>query len=182
MTPYRLPRAFDYFDATADRVLRTAEGGGADHAAHLLSAAADRSRLWIGLGALRFARNHARDRRAAARAVIVVGVESAVVHAIVKQLFARPRPPIELALRYGARRPPSSSFPSGHAAAATSAAVLLAEGLGPMRLPLAGLAAAVCWARVQTGLHHSSDVIAGAAIGLGLGTAARRLFPLMPDQ
>ena len=41
------------------------------------------------------------------------------------------------------------------------------------RLPLFGLAAAICLTRPYLGMHYPSDVLAGAALGLGLGTAWR---------
>ncbi|GIU87158.1 MAG: hypothetical protein KatS3mg009_1673 [Acidimicrobiia bacterium] len=87
-----------------------------------------------------------------------------------------PAPPTNaVEFRHGLRRPVTSSFPSGHATAAFCAATLL--GGGPARY---ALAAAVAGTRVYVRLHHPSDVVAGAALGLvALGAGLR---PLVVDQ
>jgi undecaprenyl-diphosphatase len=73
-------------------------------------------------------------------------------------------------------RPLTSSFPSGHAASAFTAATLLA--CGPATPVWFALAAAVASSRVYTQMHHTSDVVAGAALGVALGLVARRLVPI----
>ncbi|MCB9388410.1 MAG: phosphatase PAP2 family protein [Acidimicrobiia bacterium] len=72
----------------------------------------------------------------------------------------------------GMHRPITSSFPSGHAASAFAAAVVLADDdpLGPFYYALAGL---VAYSRVHTRMHHASDVLVGSVIGLGLGYVSR---------
>lgn len=72
--------------------------------------------------------------------------------------------------------PDPFSFPSGHAAAATAVAVTLTLAepiLAPLALPVAGL---VAYSRVRLRVHHVSDVLAGAALGLGGALAAARLL------
>jgi undecaprenyl-diphosphatase len=95
----------------------------------------------------------------------------------VKSAFRRLRPqrPSDAPLRYGLRQPITSSFPSGHATAAFCAATLLAKGSGaaPAWFALASLVAAT---RVYVRLHHASDVVAGAAFGVVLGTALRPML------
>jgi undecaprenyl-diphosphatase len=73
-------------------------------------------------------------------------------------------------------RPLTSSFPSGHSASAFMAATMLADG--PLTPLWFTLAAAVASSRVYTQMHHTSDIVAGAALGVGLGMVARRLVPL----
>ena len=81
-------------------------------------------------------------------------------------------------LPYGMRRPITSSFPSGHAAAAFAAAALLSAGARrPARLGWHLLAGAVAASRVYVRLHHPSDVLAGAALGAAYGRLARRFLP-----
>ena len=62
------------------------------------------------------------------------------------------------------------SFPSGHAARAFMLAVL-AAGMGPTWLGAAMLvwAPLVTLARAAMGVHYLSDVLAGAALGIGVG-------------
>jgi len=71
--------------------------------------------------------------------------------------------------------PRSTSFPSGHSAAAFAFATGACGEL-PGLLPLLGpLAGAVAYSRVYTGVHYPSDVAAGAAIGIGSGVLVTRL-------
>jgi len=62
------------------------------------------------------------------------------------------------------------SFPSGHAARAFMLAVL-AAGMGPVWLGAGMLlwAPLVTLARAAMGVHYLSDVLAGAALGIGVG-------------
>ncbi|MFI5957899.1 phosphatase PAP2 family protein [Cryptosporangium sp. NPDC051539] len=85
---------------------------------------------------------------------------------LVTALVDRPRPPVphlDLA-------PPTSSFPSGHTAATVccygALAVLVGGGRRAWYLGgVAVLAAVVGLSRVYRGMHHPSDVLAGAAYG-----------------
>ena len=72
------------------------------------------------------------------------------------------------------RRPITSSFPSGHAVTAFTAAAVLSRGtkLAPLYY---GLATTITASRVYTRVHHASDAVAGATLGLALGRVARRL-------
>lgn len=173
----RVPDSFDVADAWAERLADRARRSPLDPVAHVLSSGADRSLLWVGLAGLRAVRDPARGRRAAVRAVTVIGAQSGVVHFGVKRLFARRRPQLDRRLRFGARRPPSTSFPSGHAASAAAAAVLLADG-DPRGKAIVTLALLVAWSRVQTGLHHATDVAAGLALGAAVGALVRRAWRL----
>ncbi len=61
--------------------------------------------------------------------------------------------------------PTSSSFPSGHAASAAAFATAVAMESPRAGLAIAPLAAAVAYSRVHVGVHWTSDVVAGAAVG-----------------
>jgi len=72
--------------------------------------------------------------------------------------------------------PDPFSFPSGHTAAATAlaACAILADPLAALvAVPLALL---VGYSRIRLRVHHLSDVIAGALLGLGGALAAARLI------
>src|SRR2546422_3273999 len=72
--------------------------------------------------------------------------------------------------------PDPHSFPSGHAAAATAVAVTVALAhptAAPIVLPVAAL---VAYSRVALRVHHVSDVVAGAALGLAGAVVAPRLL------
>lgn len=74
--------------------------------------------------------------------------------------------------------PHSHSFPSGHTATATAAAIVLSS-LAPRLTPLfVVLAAAIAYSRLYVGVHFPLDIVGGAVIGaataLLLLAAARR--------
>jgi membrane-associated phospholipid phosphatase len=88
---------------------------------------------------------------------------------VVKRLVRRQRP-LERRGRQPLIAPPASpSFPSSHAAMAGAGAVALsvyAVSLWPLFATLAVLMAA---SRVYLTVHHVSDVVAGLALGAGVG-------------
>jgi membrane-associated phospholipid phosphatase len=143
-----------------------------------LSSAADHGLLWLLVGAGKAARRG--DPAIALKLGAALGVESLLTNGPIKSMFRRVRPdddhPPEGPLPYGMHRPLTSSFPSGHAASAFTAATLLAGG--PATPVWFALAAVVASSRVYTQMHHTSDIVAGAALGVALGVVARRLVPL----
>lgn len=72
---------------------------------------------------------------------------------------------------YGAPDEDSPSFPSGHTAAAFSLATSLSITYPKWYViaPAAVWACGVGFARMNQGVHYPSDVLAGAAIGVGCG-------------
>jgi undecaprenyl-diphosphatase len=164
-------------DETVDTWVAGHRSPAADRLFYGLSSAADHSILWFALGALQSARRA--DVSRGLRLVTAIAGESIVTNGIVKSFFRRVRPALdepEGPLPFGMRRPVTSAFPSGHATSAFMAAVVLSEGtrLGPAYF---GLAALVAASRVYVRMHHTSDVVAGAAFGVALGLVARRLLP-----
>ena len=96
---------------------------------------------------------------------------SAVVNAIVKPVARRRRPDrlaSEVPLARHVPMPTSRSFPSGHAAAAFAFATGVGGVSPAAAVPLRGLAAAVGYSRVHTGVHYPADVLIGALIGTTL--------------
>lgn len=92
---------------------------------------------------------------------------------VIKELVNRPRP----AVAYASFLEPGSSFPSGHAtnafALATFAGIFLWKHLeGSTRyiaaLPLL-VAALVGFGRIYLGVHYTTDVLAGAVLGVLFG-------------
>ena len=90
------------------------------------------------------------------------------VNYVVKVLVGRQRPLIEdhPAL---AKAPTKLSFPSAHATSSVAAATALGRVEPRARPALFTLAAAICIGRPYLGMHYPSDVVAGAALGFGLG-------------
>jgi undecaprenyl-diphosphatase len=101
-------------------------------------------------------------------------VTSAVVNLIVKPLSRRRRPDRAAQSVPFARHVPmpiSSSFPSGHSAAAFAFATGVGHVLPSAAVPLRALAALVAYSRVHTGVHYPGDVIVGSLIGGALAQA-----------
>lgn len=173
----RIGRRVNAFDATADASWGRWRGHSAiDRLFYGASALGDHSLIWMILGAVRGLRSE-HDVRAAVRVGAGVTIESVLVNVVIKSFFRRGRPPWEIDRPLPLRRPRTSSFPSGHATSAFTSAVLLSEGddLWPLYYALAVVVAA---SRVHVRIHHTSDVLAGAVIGLGMGHLGRRLAPL----
>lgn len=107
---------------------------------------------------------------------VALGVESLVVNQGVKRLFRRERPTVAGDARTPVRQPSTSSFPSGHASAAAFNAVILSSwdrSLAPLWWTLATV---VGVSRAHVRIHHASDVVGGAVVGVALGLAARRVL------
>lgn len=147
---------------------------------------ADHSKLWLTIASLLAIRKGA-TRRAGLRGVAAIAGASFSASLVAKRLFPRRRPAAELlpVHRRMTRRPTSSSFPSGHSASAfafATAVTMEHKGAGAVALPLA---AAVSYSRVHTGVHWPTDVVAGAAIGVGAAYATRHWWPHgtgLPEQ
>jgi len=150
-----------------------------DQVFYALSSAADHGLLWLAIGAGRAARTG--EPAIALKLGALLGAESVLTNGVVKSFFRRVRPQEHFThdapLPYGMRRPVTSSFPSGHAATAFMAAMVLSKGTkaAPAYFALAGL---VAYSRVHVRMHHWGDVLGGAALGLALGAAARRFVSL----
>ena len=104
----------------------------------------------------------------------LIGLESLVVNQGVKRLFRRTRPTETGDPRFQVRKPRTSSFPSGHASAAFFAATVLTHWSGWSWAPLwITMAVVVATSRAFVRIHHASDVVGGAVVGLALGQVAR---------
>jgi undecaprenyl-diphosphatase len=166
------------FDLRGDAFVERVRSPKLDPVFYGLSSAADHGLLWLLVGSTRAAREG--DPGVALRMGAALGVESMLTNGPIKTCFRRVRPaddhPPEGPLPYGMHRPITSSFPSGHAASAFTAAMLLAGG--PATPVWFALAATVAASRVYTQMHHTSDIVVGAALGIALGAIARRIVPL----
>lgn len=150
----------------------------ADRAFYLASELGDFSLIWHLIGTAQGLRRDERDADATLRLVVVLLAESLAVNQGVKRLVRRPRPVSVDPRPHRLRTPRTSSFPSGHASSAFTAAGVLADR-DPKLAPLYyGVAVMVATSRVHVKIHHATDVIAGAALGMVLAKVATRLWPL----
>jgi undecaprenyl-diphosphatase len=147
-----------------------------DRAMARLSHAADYSRLSLAAAAA-LAVTGRRGRRAAVHGLAAVGVTASVINVVVKPLGRRRRPDRaaqQVPVARHVRMPSSTSFPSGHAAAAFAFATGVGHVLPSAGVPLRGLAFLVAWSRVHTGVHYPGDVVAGALAGTALAQLTSR--------
>lgn len=140
--------------------------------------AASYSRLWLLIAGALALLGGSRGRASAGRGLIAIVIAAAIANGPAK-LLARRRRPFSHAEPTLIRTPRSTSFPSGHTAAAFAFASGACEDAPGLALTLGPLAVAVAYSRVHTGVHYPSDVAGGVAIGLGSGLLARR-FPWRP--
>lgn len=155
-----------------------------DHGLPLLTRLADRSVLWMGIGAALWATGDRRAHRAAARGISSIALTSLLANQVAKRITPRHRPDLTLVptQRVAHRVPVSSSFPSGHSASAAAFALGVGVELPPLALPVGLLAAAVGFSRVYTGVHFPTDVLAGAALGTGVAALGTVLVPVRPAE
>ena len=135
-----------------------------------LGTAGEWGAVWVAIGVAAAAVDSTRRERwlrAAAVAPAAVGVNYLVKLAVGRR---RPRlrrlPPL-------ASAPSELSFPSAHATSSLAAATAMGRVAPGSRLPLYGLAGAICLTRPYLGMHYPSDVLGGAALGVAIG----RLWP-----
>ncbi|MGA4979886.1 phosphatase PAP2 family protein [Streptomyces cinereoruber] len=132
-----------------------------------VESAAEHTKLWWAAAAVMSAVGGRSERRAALTGLAAMGLAELVSNAVCKQLYERRRPPKELIPHEDVHdRPDSSSFPSGHTAAAVGFTAAVAGARPAWGAVCAVPMAAVAVERVHSGAHYPSDVAAGAVIGV----------------
>jgi len=166
-------KAVESFDAWADAQLERLRGNkAADVVFTTASELGDFSLIWHFVGAVRGLTSDHHANQAFIFSALI-GAESLIVNQGIKRLFRRTRPTETGDLRYPVRKPSTSSFPSGHASSAFFAASILTAWGGAVTAPVwFALAGVVGTSRAYVRIHHPSDVLGGAIVGLALGQAA----------
>ncbi|MGH9017456.1 MAG: phosphatase PAP2 family protein [Acidimicrobiales bacterium] len=172
--PGAVAEAISGVDGRLDAVLGRWRGRPVpDALAYAASALGDHGLVWFLIGLAR-ARRPGRRRRVAVWALVFSGAVTPAVNTAVKTLVGRGRPDPRDDDPRQVRAARTTSFPSGHALAAWCAATVLADD-DPGAPLYYLLAATVSASRIHLRQHHATDVLAGAALGLGLGRWGRRL-------
>lgn len=117
------------------------------------------------------------DRFAAIGVAGVAACSGVVLFQLLKRVSRRKRP-CELEPHCWATilPPDRFSFPSGHSITAFSVAFVLSSFYPDLRWVLLPAAAVIAGSRIILGMHFLTDVIAGSAIGLAIGSGCLRLL------
>jgi membrane-associated phospholipid phosphatase len=167
------------WDVVAYRVVAATSTPLLDKPLRRLSVAANYSRLSMAAAVALAAGGGVRGRRAAVRGLVCVAVASATVNSGAKLMTRRERPDREghrVIERRHVEMPTSTSFPSGHSAAAFAFACGVRPEWAAASAPLFLLAAAVAYSRVHTGVHYPGDVLVGSAMGAGAAILTGRIL------
>ncbi len=93
-------------------------------------------------------------------------IASHLIVQLFKRTVGRPRPSQTLPARAAIAEPDRFSFPSGHAAASMSIAVVYAVLFPVVAVPVLVAATAIGLTRVFLGVHYPGDVVAGQVIAV----------------
>ena len=147
-----------------------------DRAMPALSIAASYSRLWVGVSVVFAVVGGPKGRKTAVEGMVTIGVTSVLANLVGKNLVRRIRPTDPVPEGRRLTQPESSSFPSGHTASAAAYSGIVDRAYPELWLPINGLASAVGFSRVYTGVHYPGDVFAGWVLGKTVAFVTSRIF------
>ncbi|MEU3016995.1 phosphatase PAP2 family protein [Nocardiopsis sp. NPDC007018] len=177
-----LPRLHRIDRRVYDRVTRVGVPALDSHTPKFVQST-DNMAPWVLVSATLAVTGGPRLRRTALRAIVAAGLANAGATAI-KYLARRPRPDSSgvPAARVPYRTYTSSSFPSGHTAAAAGyAGGVISDAPAPLSALVSVIAGAVAFSRVHSGVHYPGDVLGGVAVGAASALLARALLPPRPE-
>ncbi len=137
--------------------------------------------LWYSLGVILLVLG-GEHRFAAVGAGATAAVAGILIFRALKHTSRRQRPcEIEPHCWSSILPPDMYSFPSGHSITAFGIAFAVGAFYPDLQSPLFIVALLVASSRIILGMHFLSDVIAGSAIGTGLGYVTYHLFAGFPN-
>lgn len=95
----------------------------------------------------------------------------------IKNLVRRERPFMSIhEIKLLIKAPSGFSFPSGHTASSFTAATILSSYFKKYRIAIFSLAILIGFSRMYLMVHYFSDVIGGAALGIGMAILIKYIF------
>ncbi len=134
----------------------------------------DAGAIWIGAGLILVANKATRNR--AIVALGALGVTAVAVNVVLKNIFTRPRPFMEMeGLITLAPELESYSFPSGHASSSIAMATALTMLYGKKGAWSFIPAGIIAYSRSYLGVHYLTDIVVGGAFGAACAWAVVKL-------
>jgi undecaprenyl-diphosphatase len=131
----------------------------------IVSNAGEDGLIWL-LAALILYLSGPQNRRASFLMLLAVLCSFILGEEILKHIFQRPRPFLSLeGVNLLVAPPGSFSFPSGHAANAFAASLVIARKIHRLAWPALLLAVIMAFSRVYVGVHYPLDILGGALLG-----------------
>lgn len=158
-------------------LLQQLRSGIADTALTFVTHLGDKGFFWLALAAVLLVRR--RTRRAGLAVLLALALDLVCCNLVIKPLIGRPRPfAVNPSVPLLISPPADPSFPSGHTASSFAAAAALCFTGGTdrrLRRVALALAVLIAFSRLYLYVHWPTDVLAGAALGVGLGWCGARL-------
>jgi undecaprenyl-diphosphatase len=131
----------------------------------IVSNAGENGLIWL-LVALFLYLSGPKTRRASFLMLLAVFISFVLGEEILKHIFQRPRPFLSLeGVNLLVAPPGSFSFPSGHAANAFAASLVVARKVTRLAWAVLLLAVVIAFSRVYVGVHYPLDILGGALLG-----------------
>lgn len=130
--------------------------------------------VWIIISLILIANK--RYRNAGIMCLVALLLTTITGEGILKNIVQRPRPFVQYpSIHLIIPKPPSYSFPSGHAGSSFAAAWIIARNLKKVAVPVYILAAAIAFSRLYLMVHYPSDILAGILLGTACAICAEML-------
>lgn len=143
--------------------------------------AGDNGYIWIGIAIILLC--IPKTRKIGIYLAVTLIVEAVLNEMVIKEIIQRERPFLQ---RTGIdtiiNQPSSYSFPSGHTASSFAAATAIYQYNKKWGIASYVLASVIAFSRLYFFVHFPTDILAGAALGIGVGIGVNKLLGLIEKK